>query len=133
MSKQTRVCKPLYGLLPADVEGIDTLAELALDRHNYYLTCKAWAKNLEASREKIVSRWGEMLYRRFRLYLWGSAHAFLSHGMDAYRVVLQQPAGAGSEERTVIGGRKCRRVPDEKTIPATTLFLDNGRVLLTNG
>ena len=55
------------------------------DRHNYYLTCKAWAENLEASREEIVGRWGEMLYRRFRLYLWGSAHAFLSHGMDAYR------------------------------------------------
>lgn len=62
------------------------------DRHNYYLTCKAWAEKLEASREEIVSRWGEMLYRRFRLYLWGSAHAFLSHGMDAYRVVLQRPA-----------------------------------------
>ncbi len=63
------------------------------DRHNYYLTCKAWAEKLEASREEIVSRWGETLYRRFRLYLWGSAHAFLTHGMDAYRVVLQRPEG----------------------------------------
>jgi cyclopropane-fatty-acyl-phospholipid synthase len=64
------------------------------DRHNYYLTCKAWAEKLEASREEIVSRWGEMLYRRFRLYLWGSAHAFLTQGMDAYRVVLQRPESA---------------------------------------
>ena len=63
------------------------------DRHNYYLTCKAWAEKLESSREEIVGRWGEMLYRRFRLYLWGSAHAFLTHGMDAYRVVLQRPEG----------------------------------------
>ena len=55
------------------------------DRHTYYRTCKAWAENREASHEEIVSRWGEMLYRRFRLYLWGSAHAFLSQGMDAYR------------------------------------------------
>ena len=61
------------------------------DRHNYYLTCKAWAEKLEASHAEIVSRWGEMLYRRFRLYLWGSAHAFSTHGMDAYRVVLQLP------------------------------------------
>lgn len=61
------------------------------DRYNYYLTCKAWAERLEASREEIVSRWGEMLYRRFRLYLWGSAHAFFTHGMDAYRVVLERP------------------------------------------
>ena len=63
------------------------------DRHNYYLTCKAWAEKLESSREEIVGRWGETLYRRFRLYLWGSAHAFLTHGMDAYRVVLQRPEG----------------------------------------
>nr|WP_320050491.1 class I SAM-dependent methyltransferase [uncultured Desulfuromonas sp.] len=61
------------------------------DRHNYYLTCKAWAENLEAAREDVVSRWGEKLYRRFRLYLWGSAQAFLSRSMDAYRVVLEYP------------------------------------------
>ena len=61
------------------------------DRHSYYLTCKAWAENLESSRDEIISRWGETLYRRFRLYLWGSAYAFLSRGMDAYRVVLQRP------------------------------------------
>ena len=61
------------------------------DRHNYYLTCKAWAENLEAAQEEIVRRWGDMLYRRFRLYLWGSAQAFLSGGMDAYRLVLEHP------------------------------------------
>jgi cyclopropane-fatty-acyl-phospholipid synthase len=49
----------------------------------------AWAERLESARDEIVGRWGETLYRRFRLYLWGSAHAFLSKGMDAYRVVLQ--------------------------------------------
>jgi cyclopropane-fatty-acyl-phospholipid synthase len=61
------------------------------DRHNYYLTCKAWAENLEAVREEIIDRWSETLYRRFHLYLWGSAYAFLSRGMDAYRVVLERP------------------------------------------
>ncbi len=61
------------------------------DRHNYFLTCKAWAENLDHSRDEIVRRWGETLYRRFRLYLWGSAHAFQSRGMDAYRVVLELP------------------------------------------
>jgi cyclopropane-fatty-acyl-phospholipid synthase len=65
------------------------------DRHNYFLTCKAWAEKLETSREEIVRRWGDTLYRRFRLYLWGSAHAFQTHGMDAYRVVLEKPEGAG--------------------------------------
>jgi len=61
------------------------------DRHSYFLTCKAWAENLEAARDEIIHRWGETLYRRFRLYLWGSAHAFLSRGLDAYRMVLQRP------------------------------------------
>jgi cyclopropane-fatty-acyl-phospholipid synthase len=64
------------------------------DRHSYYLTCKTWAENLESARDEIISRWGEVLYRRFRLYLWGSAYAFLSRGMDAYRVVLQRPDDA---------------------------------------
>jgi starch phosphorylase len=31
MSKQTRASHPIYGLLPTDVEGFDSLAELALD------------------------------------------------------------------------------------------------------
>ncbi|MGA7966430.1 MAG: class I SAM-dependent methyltransferase [Gammaproteobacteria bacterium] len=61
------------------------------DRHNYFLTCKAWAEHLQAARDEIISRWGEMLYRRFRLYLWGSAQAFFSRGLDAYRMVLQRP------------------------------------------
>ena len=62
------------------------------DRYSYYLTCKAWAENLESARTEIVERWGEQLYRIFHLYLWGSAHAFFNLSMDAYRVVLEMPA-----------------------------------------
>ena len=61
------------------------------DRHNYYLTCKAWAEHLEAARDDIIRRWGEQLYRRFRLYLWGSTFAFLNRDMEAYRVILERP------------------------------------------
>ena len=68
--------------------------EVYNDRHSYYLTCKAWAENLEAAREEIIRRWDEALYRRFRLYLWGSAFAFLKRGMEAYRMVLERPRGA---------------------------------------
>ena len=64
------------------------------DRHSYFLTCKAWAENLEAARDEIIGRWGETLYRRFRLYLWGSAHAFLSRGLEAYRMILERPEEA---------------------------------------
>ena len=61
------------------------------DRYSYFLTCKAWAENLDAAREEIIGRWEDQLYRSFRLYLWGSAHAFLSHGLEAFRVVLERP------------------------------------------
>jgi cyclopropane-fatty-acyl-phospholipid synthase len=61
------------------------------DRHSYYLTCRVWAENLEAARDEVIRRWGEALYRRFRLYLWGSTYAFLNRGMEAYRVVLERP------------------------------------------
>ncbi|MGC2063086.1 MAG: alpha-glucan family phosphorylase [Thermodesulfovibrionales bacterium] len=36
MSEQTPLNKPIYSLLPADVEGFDPLAELALDMHWYW-------------------------------------------------------------------------------------------------
>lgn len=67
------------------------VVEVHNDRHNYFLTCRAWAENLETARDEIIRRWGDALYRRFRLYLWGSAYAFLSRSMQAYRVVLERP------------------------------------------
>jgi cyclopropane-fatty-acyl-phospholipid synthase len=61
------------------------------DRHNYYLTTKAWAEKLDVNREKIEQRWGKKLYRIFQLYLWGSAEGFQSGMIGAYRVVLRLP------------------------------------------
>ncbi|HEU4421386.1 MAG TPA: class I SAM-dependent methyltransferase [Pilimelia sp.] len=61
------------------------------DRHNYYLTCREWARRLDAARDDIVRRWGEPLYRRFRLFLWGSAAGFDTGLVQAYRWVLRLP------------------------------------------
>jgi len=61
------------------------------DRHNYYLTTKAWAQRLDNNREHIEQSWGKQLYRIFQLYLWGSAEGFHSSMIDAYRVVLRLP------------------------------------------
>ena len=36
MTEQTRVSNPIYRLLPAEIEGFDSLAELALDMHWYW-------------------------------------------------------------------------------------------------
>ncbi|MDH5391718.1 MAG: class I SAM-dependent methyltransferase [Gammaproteobacteria bacterium] len=70
------------------------LIRLDNDRHSYYLTCRQWARNLEAARDDIINRWGQQHYRIFNLYLWGSAHSFFNRSMDAYRLVLEFPAPA---------------------------------------
>ena len=62
------------------------------DRHSYYLTARAWAENLERSREEIERRWGKDLHRKFQLYLWGSADGLRTDRNQAYRVVLHLPA-----------------------------------------
>jgi cyclopropane-fatty-acyl-phospholipid synthase len=59
------------------------------DRHNYYLTCREWAKRLDTNRAEIERRWGKKLYRIFQLYLWGSAQGFYSGMLEAYRLVLR--------------------------------------------
>ena len=85
------------GFLAALAETPFALEAVHNDRHSYYLTCKAWAENLERVRGEVIRRWGERLYRTFRLYLWGSAHAFLSDRLQAYRLVLERPLAAREE------------------------------------
>jgi cyclopropane-fatty-acyl-phospholipid synthase len=62
------------------------------DRHNYHLTCKMWAQRLDAAKDEVIRRWGDPLYRRFRLFLWGSAAGFATGQVQAYRWVLRLPA-----------------------------------------
>ena len=64
------------------------------DRHNYFLTCQRWAQRLDAARDEVVRSWGEPLYRRFRLFLWGSAAGFDTGLVQAYRWVLRMPQAA---------------------------------------
>ncbi len=67
------------------------LISVADDRHNYYLTCREWGRRLDDARDEVVRRWGEPLYRRFRIFLWGSAAGFDSGLVQAYRWVLKMP------------------------------------------
>jgi cyclopropane-fatty-acyl-phospholipid synthase len=61
------------------------------DRHSYYLTARQWARNLEARRAEIVARHGEVLFRKFQVYLWGTADVFRRDIMQAYRWVIELP------------------------------------------
>jgi cyclopropane-fatty-acyl-phospholipid synthase len=67
------------------------LVSVTNDRHNYMLTTRRWAENLDRARDAVVRRWGERLYRRFRLYLWGCVQAFEDHDLTAYRLLLERP------------------------------------------
>ena len=68
------------------------LLYLCNDRNSYRLTTKHWAKNLDRCRDEVVKRWGERLYRRFRLYLWGCVYSFSTDDVTAYRLLLELPA-----------------------------------------
>jgi cyclopropane-fatty-acyl-phospholipid synthase len=63
------------------------------DRHNYLLTARHWAENLDVHRDEIIAGWGEPLYRTFRLYLWGCVDGFTRDIIQAYRLVLELPGG----------------------------------------
>ena len=61
------------------------------DSKSYQYTIEAWAKKLEANRERIVERFGEYDFRRFRLYLWGSEAGFEEGALQCHRLVLRAP------------------------------------------
>lgn len=65
--------------------------EIFNDRYSYFLTFQRWARNFDANRELVIQRFGEINYRRFRLYLWGAAYEFLSRSLDCYRMIIHYP------------------------------------------
>jgi cyclopropane-fatty-acyl-phospholipid synthase len=83
----------LASYLDAVSESPFELAMVQNDRHNYMLTARHWAENLDRNRASVAGRWGEGTYRRFRLYLWGCVHCFATDDMTAYRWMLELPAG----------------------------------------
>jgi cyclopropane-fatty-acyl-phospholipid synthase len=66
--------------------------EILNDRHSYFLTFVQWAKNFDAHKDFLVSKFGDFNFRRFRLYLWGAAYEFLSNSTGCYRMIIKLPA-----------------------------------------
>jgi cyclopropane-fatty-acyl-phospholipid synthase len=87
------------------------------DRHNYLLTTRHWAENLDRSREEVVRRWGEHVYRRFRVYLWGCVHYFNSGTITAYRLLLQLPAQPNSRRFQAHRSTQQPPIPAQERIP----------------
>ena len=92
---------PVYlpGLFKAAIaNGFEPIA-LHNDRHSYYLTLQAWARNLEAAHDAVRHIVSEQVYRLFHLYLWGGAHQLERSGsLESYRVVFQRASGRPSSE-----------------------------------
>ncbi len=74
--------------------GMD-LVEIANESADYSLTMRHWAERLEAHRNEIIERWGERLYRTYRIYLWGGSRSFAHGFLQAYHVVAQRRLDPG--------------------------------------
>jgi cyclopropane-fatty-acyl-phospholipid synthase len=63
------------------------------DRRNYYLTARHWFENLERERDAVRARFGEAMYRLYRLYLGGTVNMLdhPTHFTTAYRIFLERP------------------------------------------
>ena len=81
----------LHEFLKAVADTPLRVEEVFDDRHSYYLTFRQWALNLERNRAAVVERFGELDYRKFRLYLWGFSHNMAVANSGCHRMILHNP------------------------------------------
>src|SRR5665213_3589690 len=74
--------------------GLD-IVETKNETHDYMLTMRHWAERFEANREAVVAKWGEDVFRIWRLYLWTGSYGFHDDSLQAYHVVAQKRADRG--------------------------------------
>lgn len=72
-----------------------SVAEVKEESHDYELTMLNWSRRIDLHRDEIIKRWGERLYRIFRLYLWGGVPAFRDDQLQAYHLVVRRGEGLG--------------------------------------
>jgi cyclopropane-fatty-acyl-phospholipid synthase len=74
--------------------GLD-IVETKNETHDYMLTMRHWAERFEANCEAVVAKWGEDVFRIWRLYLWTGSYGFHDDSLQAYHVVAQKRADRG--------------------------------------
>ena len=67
-------------------------------RPHYAKTLWHWVERLEANRAATIAAVGEKLYRIWRIYMAGSAHAFERGWMSVYQVLAGKPLPGGALE-----------------------------------
>ena len=65
-------------------------------RPHYAKTLWSWVERLEASRTAAIAAVGERLYRVWRIYMAGSAHAFERGWMSVYQILAGKPLAGGA-------------------------------------
>jgi len=77
------------------------LLEVRNDTRDYELTILEWARRFDAQRDFIVRRWGQEIWRAFRIYLWGGGHAFGTDRLQAYHLVARRGDDGGPRPGTL--------------------------------
>jgi cyclopropane fatty-acyl-phospholipid synthase-like methyltransferase len=72
------------------------IIEVKRETRDYELTIQHWADRLDASHSIVAERWGEDVYRAFRMFLRGGQHAFQTNRLQAYHLVAERRPEAGS-------------------------------------
>jgi cyclopropane-fatty-acyl-phospholipid synthase len=66
------------------------IVEIKRETHDYELTMKHWATRFDNNREEIIERWGQEIYRAFRMYLWVGCNCLRANTLQAYHLVAQK-------------------------------------------
>ena len=77
------------GLEPCDVESL---------RPHYARTLWEWVDRLDHNRAAAVAAASEKIYRVWRIYMAGSAHAFERGWLSVYQVLAGKPRADGALE-----------------------------------
>lgn len=62
---------------------------------DYERTMRLWALRLEQNHDDIAARWGETVYRSFRVFLWGGVAGFRQERLQAYSLVAERSQDPG--------------------------------------
>ena len=82
---------PLGSTIPAAESGHFEVRDVESLREHYALTLRHWGRRLETNRSQAVKATNETVYRIWRLYMAGSAHAFRTGRLNLYQLLLSKP------------------------------------------
>lgn len=71
------------------------VVEVRRGTRDYERTMRAWALRLDDSHDEIADRWGEYVYRTFRVFLWGGVQGFHTNRLQAYTLVAERREDEG--------------------------------------